>query len=115
MVKGVTKGEQVLPNNNSNPQELFNYVSELTNYILYYSVNIINCAYKIEIKTALHLCDFISTLTTYLKTNTFVAENFQDILKSLVSTIENLLIIPSGDYDINRRFYLIKKTMIFRF
>lgn len=108
MVKGVTKGEQVIPNNNSNPQELFNYVSELTNYILYYSVNIINFAYKIEIKTALHLCDFISTLTTYLKTNTFIAENFQDILKSLVSTIQNLLIIPSGEYDVKSTVLLNK-------
>jgi hypothetical protein len=112
LVKGLTKGEFLQTNGvvytAEQQQELFNYICELTNYCLYYSTIIIKYSSKIDLKIALHLCDFISNITSYFKTNPFLAETMAAMLKSLTQTLENSLLIP-GSYDIKHEMLSIQE------
>jgi len=112
LVKGLTKGEFVHTNGvvytTDQQQELFNFICELTNYCFYYSTIIINLSFKIDLKIALHLCDFISNITSYFKSNSFLADTMNVVLKSLTESLENSLIIPKS-YDIKHNLLSIQE------
>lgn len=111
LVKGLTKGEYVSNGIVYSPDQqndLFKYICELTNYCLYYSTLIIDFSFKIDMKVALHLCDFISNMTSYFKTNLFLADTLGNMLKSLTETVENSLMIPKS-YDIQHELLSIQE------
>ena len=111
LVKGLTKGEYVSNGIVYTPdqqQDLFNYICEVANYCLYFTTLVIKFSFKIDLKIALHLGDFISNIISYFKSNPFLAETLSTMLKSLVETIENSLIIPKS-YNIRHELLSIQE------
>jgi hypothetical protein len=88
-------------------QAMFNYICEIANYCLFHSVTIISYSTKIEHKIALHLLDFISSITAFFKQNVYLSEILLEQLKNLTKTIGYYLIIPVSDYDIKSNVFAL--------
>lgn len=108
------KGLKVQNQMTDEQRDLFNYICELANYALYHSISIINYSFKVEIKICLQLHDFLSNLLNYIKQNEFLCQILLELLKSLVNTIENYLIIPQ-DYDIKNDLSTLTDDDYFNF